>query len=753
MWTQLEVEDATRSAPLKRALLAVHVMCAAFLLIAIQPALCLALLPHVGGHPMLWHAMQIAFQALLLAGYVLAARARLSVVAGLNAVGALFTGLSASAPLPLSEPVSGRDLLWVLGQSCTVSFLALSTTTLAATRTAPALVNWQHSGSIYAVSSVGSLLAVCLYTAVIQPRVPLDVQLFAWKVTVSVLLALNAGWVLLAIRAGATRRDRRVPDDRSGSTGSTGAISVTGVLVSGAVPVALMLSCTSLLAEGLGSHPIVWMGPFGCYLLAAAVAFSGRLDRHVTLTERATVGASLLLVAGLCGMLPPMPSRLWVAVNLSAITLLIASWNLRVRRALREDEGNLATYLAWFSAGGTLGAVASFVFVLLFNPAVAGPPNPMLGYRFIFDWSVPEYVWLVTASVAALFPANAGDTRAGLIRGVILGGYLVVGIVLVGAELPAPRGVKFLVVLTGVLLSANWLTRRWSAASAVLVFVVAKAGILPPKRPLPVHHERTLLGQLRVEDTRDARWLRNGDTRHGSQNRACTDGSSPERCNETSGYYDEDAPIGIVLSQRNAQSQPMSVAVVGLGAGSLAGFGRKGDRFDFFEIDSAVIGIADRWFRYLAWARSEGVRSEVVNADGRLALRAAAPGSYDLVVIDAFSSDFVPTHLLTREAISEYLRATRDDGVVAVHTSSRHFSLEDVVLTNARANSAFGVAVLDSGADEGRLPSTWVFATKNAERAKVIEAALAADPAVAQIPPKRDLPWEDARIDIFAVLR
>jgi hypothetical protein len=222
-----------------------------------------------------------------------------------------------------------------------------------------------------------------------------------------------------------------------------------------------------------------------------------------------------------------------------------------------------------------------------------------------------------------------------------------------------------------------------------------------------VHAERTFFGVLQVRDVEhNRRILKHGTTIHGMQ-----DFTSAESAKEPLGYYSRQGPVGQVFDQFQQDRAFESVGVIGLGTGAIAAYGEAGQSMTFYEIDPAVTRIASDT-RYFTFLEDSEASIQTVNGDGRLALEKVPDGTYDLLIIDAFSSDSIPTHLLTREAFELYRSKITADGTIFVHISNRNLELEPVVGAIARDLQMWSLTrddkVTEAEADAGNYDSHWL---------------------------------------------
>jgi hypothetical protein len=361
--------------------------------------------------------------------------------------------------------------------------------------------------------------------------------------------------------------------------------------------------------------------------------------------------------------------------------------------ARRPDVRYLTEFYIWISVGGSLGGVfntliAPHVFTqILEYPivlAVATLIRPSPHFRAGRKEPWPLLIW--TPAVALLL--SMAVWAAGLtppvvgIRDLLLGVILLTTIVYVFVNRPEPFGIM------------------------ALLFVAVMAFGRPARAGSVLFAARSFFGVHRVVEAPDHhfRVLQHGSTNHGIQEIATASGCVP------TGYYDAAGPIGQTFAALGGRFR--DVAVVGLGAGGLACYAEPGQRWTFYEIDPIVERIArePRYFTFLEHSQAE---LRVVLGDGRLSLRRAAAASYDLIVLDAFSSDAIPMHLLTRQALDLYLSRLRGGGLIAVHISNRFLDLEPVLSALVTAENLAAIAnadtrISEADAGRGRWPSVWL---------------------------------------------
>jgi SAM-dependent methyltransferase len=311
------------------------------------------------------------------------------------------------------------------------------------------------------------------------------------------------------------------------------------------------------------------------------------------------------------------------------------------------------------------------------------------------------------------------------------------------------------VVLSGLVVSLS-LWRAWPAISqgpSRSVFAVASALSLLMLTTVSVNDHlqeaegvemkgRNFYGSLRVfafpED--GYRSMLHGQIVHGKQFLA------PERAMEPTTYYNADAGAGLAITTQMTQG-PVRVGVIGLGVGTLAAYGRQGDTYRIYEIDPLVMGMAQTNFSFLSKTLA---KTELVLGDARLQLEAEAPQQFDVLVVDAFSGDSVPVHLLTREAFEQYARHLKPNGVMAVHITNRFLDLQPVIQTAAQ-KLGFTARLIDHPGEEARLvyPSTWALLAKDPQW--FAQNALKAASTLES--PNGFVPWTDDYSSLFAVVK
>jgi SAM-dependent methyltransferase len=659
----------------------------AFLLFSVEPLIGRVVLPVFGGTPAVWATTLFFFQAVLLLGYLYG---HLSVTRlGLRRGAILHVGLVVlAAGSMLIAPARAADLRNPAIPDV-LNLLAMLTLTIGLpafvlTTTTPLVSAWyarSHSAAdgggdaywLYALSNAGSLLALLAYPFVIEPRLGLSAQRGVWAagfVAFGIAIAACAAWANARANSVAAR-----PSNHAAPARSTIAWRrrLTWLLLA-AVPSGLLNAVTTFIATDLVSAPLLWLVPLAIYLGTFIVAFSDRGRRLVP-------GALMLAPAAVTLMWVPYGSAGgWPILPLVVLMyggLAIVATALHGRLALdRPAPGHLTEFYLVISIGGALASA----FVALVAPAI---------FPGVWEFPILLVLALVALAVGAERPllsvtAPPSPRRTPIdlspfFRGARwrFGPYAaaaaVLGLFLVReSSLGAEAAVRWLLVGGLILLVGA----RPAFLAASTAFVLALAVLV--LQPAAIFAGRSFFGVTQVLRPAGAPFtlLMNGTTLHGVQP------TDPRQAAEPEAYYSRPGPFGDLFRVLASDGQPHSVAVVGLGAGATAAYVRPGWSMTYFEIDPLVEAVASNpaLFTYLSGAAE---RPSVVLGDARLSLQAVPDGAFDAIVVDAFSSDSVPMHLLTTEAMAQYVRVIRPGGLILVHISNRYYDLAPAVVAAA----------------------------------------------------------------------
>jgi hypothetical protein len=701
----------------------------ALLLFQVQLVLGKQLLPWYGGTSAVWTTCLLFFQSALLAGYAWAhlvarhlspRRQRDAHLALVGAALALVAWRAISWPSPItpgewarpsSPEAPTRAILGLLGSTIGLPFLALAATS-------PLLQSWfarvKPGASpfwLFALSNAGSLAGLVGYPLLVEPLAPVRTQGWLWS---AAFAAYAAGVAWCATFAGKRPLSSRGAPSGSGDEGSAGTASpsgpgpprslgMAGLWVALAFfPSVMLAAVTSHLTQEVAAVPLLWMLPLALYLLSFILSFAWP-DAPRPAWRVALVAAAALAVFGLHGALlmgATPRAGLWCA-----ILLVYGMAGHGELARLRPAPERLTGYYLAIAAGGALGG-------------------------------------LLNAVVAPLFFTGYWELHLG-----ILAGPLVVLVAAGTADPAAPDGE---VVRRDDRPAAD--ARRLQVAGAVGVAALAVAlavDVVDQGRGVEVA-ARGFYGVLRVVreepgEPDELLKLLHGRICHGTQLVV------PRRRTEATTYFGPSSGVGLALLRhpKRLAGRPMRVGVIGLGVGTLAAWSRAGDLYRFYELDPAVARLSGGDEPRFTYLRDAAGQASVALGDGRLVLEREPPQAFDVLAVDAFSSDAVPTHLLTREAFSSYLRHLAPGGVLAVQVTNRYVDLKPVVRGAATALGleAEHVPSFENGI---RWSSDWMLVARG--RSLLDDEVVSA----ATLPPQGqagDVTWTDDWSNLLRVLK
>jgi hypothetical protein len=687
----------------RRSLFVAAILAGSFLLFLVQPLMARLALPRLGGTPNVWNSAMLVYQALLLGGYAyahligrLALQRQLMLHIGLLLLAAL------TLPLALADLPSfgaGLEAFWVPA----LLFASVGPVFFLISAQAPLIQRWYSADPdagdpypLYAASNLGSFTGLLSYPLLIEPLLPLVQQSLVWSLGYGAMLLLlllvaAARWHGAA-QSGADAH--AAPDDAepAATADPVGGRRIALWLALAAVPSGLMLSTTTHLTTDIFAMPLLWVIPLGLYLLSFSVAFAERRWLARMITRAAPV---VVLLAGGMAMVSQSGGGLWMLAASVALLFVIAVALHSRMYELRPDPSRLTLFYLVMSAGGVLGGL----FTALFAP-------------LLFDW-VWEHPLLVLAA-AALIPlrwfatwqariiADASMRLALLGAGLVLA--FVLGWLLFYATL-GDVGLWALVLYVGLAATALVLAFNRFAFMAVFCCMMVATSLAGHGRTY-AHGERvrSYFGVYTVisNTALGLRILAHGTTDHGRQF------LDPEKRREPTAYYGRNSGVGLLLARTSqVMGKGAEVGVVGLGTGTLACYREPDQVYRFYEIDPAILDFSTAGkFTFLADCAPD---SETVIGDARIALEREPGGQYDVLVVDAFSSDSIPLHLLTREALQTYRRSIGEGGAIAIHISNRFIHLEPVLAALARDAGLFASVRADApDAASGLTHSVWV---------------------------------------------
>ncbi|NBN62549.1 spermidine synthase [Pannonibacter tanglangensis] len=648
----------------------------AFLLFAIQPMFTKMVLPQLGGSPAVWSIAMVVFQSLLLAGYayahVLTTRLtpRTAAVVHVLLLAVTLLALPIAVTSQLGTPPAEGQAVWLIG----VFLLSVGLPFFAVAGNGPLLQAWfSRSGHphaadpyfLYGASNLGSFAALLLYPVAIEPLLSVRAQAESWSLGFGLLIVLivasaAAIWGAPAVRAAGTAHASRALSPRPAAT------RIAAWVALAFIPSGLMVAVTAHISTDVAAAPFLWVMPLALFLLTFVLLFRDRPLMPMALIERVLpIFAAALVVFSVVG------EGLFVVMLLVHVTFFFLATLVCHHQLyqLRPAADRLTDFYLWMSVGGVLGGL----FCGLVAPQV-------------FD-RVLEYPVLVVVAVLALPEVwKAGRKLLLLQAGPVLAlGALAIGALLVATDGGAREPADWVYGgFLGAACATLLLYRRPIMVAAALVVLFGMLDTLQRIRGGQTF-ERSFFGVHKIETMEEGQFriLSHGTTIHGAMRIAAPDGSPVTGQPMPLTYYHPQGPIAESLRAVPVRDGGRRVGVVGLGTGAHACNGETGDQWSFFEIDPTVIGIATdpSRFRFLSECAPA---ARLVLGDARLTLADEAPSSLDYLLVDAFSSDSIPVHLMTRQALALYMERLAPGGIVALHVSNRHMELESVLATLAR---------------------------------------------------------------------
>jgi hypothetical protein len=673
------------------------------LLFSVQPMIAKMLLPLLGGTPAVWNTCMLFFQAVLLCGYAYALlvsrwplKRQLIVQLAMLGVAFISVPIGLSSSWVNSVPPSEDPSLWLLlclGASVGLPFFIISSNS-------PLLQKWfsRTKGNsakdpyfLYAASNAGSLLALLAYPIVLEPYFTIRTQSRVWTVFYAVLVLLIAVTCVFLRNTDQKQIENvsTLPDERL-SVGRR----LRWMLLAFA-PSSLMLGVTNYITTDIASVPLLWIIPLALYLLTMVFAFSRRKFFSVRFGELIVPGATIVLLVLYLGESAVYGSRVLILLHLAYFFFAA----LMCHSQLAEDRPgpqHLAQFYVWLSLGGVLGGIFNAIIAPMLFRAVVEYPLAILLSCLLLPGLKAGANGLRERRLDFALPALIGAITAGLAW---------------FAHSVAPVKMNASVFAVALPLAVAYpLRRRPLRFGLSLAAVVLAAALITGAGHTTLHAERNFFGVLRVlgDPNRDLHSFMHGSTVHGRQNTA------PGRRCEALSYFHREGPLGRIFTEfRQSRTEDLNIGIIGLGTGATISYARPHERWTFYEINPAVVSIAKspQYFSYLSECAAAPV--EIVLGDARLKLRDARDQSYDLIVLDAFSSDSIPVHLTTQQALDLYLSKLSPGGLLVFHISNRNLDLTGVVADLAKSRELSGLSMLDLKPSIGKDPSHWVVLARN----------------------------------------
>lgn len=682
-----------------RAVFFATIITGSFLLFLVQPMVARLALPLVGGAPSVWNSAMLSYQTLLLGGYGYALwlssqplKRQAIIHIGLLLVAVLTLPITLREWVPTQQGLEALFIPLLLLVSIGPVFGLVSAQ-------APLMQRWYVADPkagepwwLYSISNFGSLTGLLAYPLLVEPLMSTSAQVWAWSVGYCVLIVLVclAAWTR---RHVAVAPVAPLPDSQDETSPPIPRARIAMWLVLAAVPSGLMLSTTTHLTTDIVAMPLLWVIPLALYLLSFMVAFASRQALAQLLLIATPV---IMLLSGRVMMSSTQQASIFLLV-LTLILFFAICTALHSRLfSLRPHHSELTKYYFIMSLGGVLGgAFTALVAPLVFSwtwehPLLLVTAALLIPLPVLFDWPARfgiaparAFRWAIVLAALGLILAFGPLSNAIRDDQSALAAATLIAIILIGIACMAWRAL-FVVLMCGLMLAQGGFDTIASMARS--------------------DTQRSYFGVYRIRDDAagKTRYLLHGTTIHGVQS------LDPSERRTPLSYYGAKSGAGLVLAQTEAMfGQNARVGVVGLGGGTLACYGRPGQSWTFFEIDPVVWNYSrDAAFTFLRDCTPD---AKVVIGDARLELAKLPKAGFDVLAVDAFSSDSIPLHLLTDEAIGIYMGSLAEDGVLLIHISNSFMKLEPAISALAKKRGLSALQLFDDPPNGAKtIASDWI---------------------------------------------
>ncbi len=640
----------------------------AFLIFAVQPMVSKMLLPMLGGSPSVWNTAMVFFQAMLLAGYAYAhfvARfVPLKAQAFIHiALLCLFTlVLPLALPADAIPPENDGQALWQLGVMLTCvggPFFVLAAS-------APLFQHWFSASGhkdaenpyfLYALSNAGSMISLLSYPLIIEPLIGVHDQTILWSAGYMLLIAFTAvcAWM---VRGGAKPAPATIETQEQGRVRWLSRLAWVGLAF---IPSSLMLGVTTLITTDLASVPFLWVLPLAIYLGTFIIAFSKKPLVPVIFSRELCAYAvvATILITLLSGSI--VMTMTIIIVHLVTFTLGALLCHSELAR-IKPAASRLTEFYLLISLGGVLGGI----FNALIAPKIFLVP---LEYRITLAM-LGFVIWAGIAKIPYIsLTFNSLDDKSKYRKNLIIDIAIIAAMfglyafVLTSDDARLKIGGAIVIFVSLILLVQNRFVFAITAAVALCAFQPAFWSSNQKLLSL----DRNYFGVLKVYEKAGAHQFFHGTTLHGAQ------WQSKEWKLFPVSYYSPNGPASNVFEEMSKRPGKQNIGVIGLGVGSVVCYKKPGRHFDFYEIDEDVVRYAEdpRYFSYL----KDCGNYDVILGDGRMKISEKPDATYDMLFLDAFSSDNIPVHVMTLEAFKIYVTKLKPGGIITMNISNRFFDL------------------------------------------------------------------------------
>ena len=647
----------------------------ASLMFVLQPLFGKLLLPLLGGSPAVWNTCMVFYQSLLFLGYLYAhflstrANQRRQIMIHAAIIMISLLALPVALPENITPPTDSNPTFWL----CWTLFLAIGLPYFVISTTSPLVQKWfanigHHTSHdpyyLYAASNAGSLLALLSYPFLLEPAIGLSLQKTSWSLGYLILCALIMTCAIVLWKSQQTKTNI---EDYAPETSTLSLRQKSHWMALAFVPSSLLLGLTNFISTDIASVPLLWIIPLTLYLLSFVIVFSKW--NHV-IHPWMVKGQPVVLIPFIAyAFINPADLPYWTYLILHLLAFFFAVMVCHGELAKnRPSTQHLTSFYLIMSFAGMLGG--------MFNTFVA---------PFIFN-GIYEYPLMIVAALL-LRPGVVFSFSKSMLLQIILPLFLIIAGIIIYANCTDLLQYFDIIVISLIALTLlSFLLRTKPVAFAFLTGAIIFLALgLHGLSSHTLYQERTFFGVLAVRESvltneqqqaETYHELFHGTTKHGAERLTDDAATIPYT------YYSRPGPMGQLFKTFDTTNQHWNIGVVGLGAGALTCYAKEQQNWTLYEIDPLVVDIASNpdYFHYLQRCSQD---STLRIGDARLSLEKESNQHFDLLIMDAFSSDSVPTHLLTEEALKLYFDKLKPDGILAFHITNRHLLLKKVLSIHA----------------------------------------------------------------------
>ena len=692
------------------ALFSITIFLSATLLFLIQPMFGKMILPLLGSTPNVWNTCMVFFQAVLLLGYIYAHAS--TTILGVKKQ-AIFHSILLLIPLivlpiiisgNVVPPTDRNPVPWLL----TLMLTSVGLPFFVVSASAPMLQKWfsqtQHKSSsdpyfLYVESNLGSIIALLGYPFLIEPNFRLIEQSGLWKIGYMLLITFTIGCAIVLWKSPNLIA---VSEPEKKSTNDALLIpsmkqKILWILLAMA-PSSLMLSVTTYISTDIASAPLLWVIPLTIYLLSFVIVFSKKPIFSHELMVRIM---PIMVLPVMIYILSEQSKAIWLTMLLHLLTLFTASMVCHGELARTRPQAKYLTeFYLWISFGGFLGG--------LFNALIA----PAI-FKTVLEYPIALILACLLRPNLSLKKTTSKDKLLDFALPIALG--ILVAVFCLGFHTFDMKPDWLSNLLTfGIpaILCYMFATRpiRFGLGIAIVIMVISlcinsKANVLYTARSFFAVHRVILDSEAKYSEEK-CHYLVHGRILHGAQS------VNPENRDKPLTYFFPTGPIGQIFTSFANDKSKIKVAVVGLGAGTLVSYSKPWQEWTLYEIDPVVAEIAsnEKYFTFLKDAKA---KYKIILGDGRLSIKKAPNNYFDFIILDAFSSDSIPTHLVTKQATELYLQKLNKGGILAFQITNNYLDLKPVLGSLALGTGLTGFFqndynILEEEKRLGKKPSTWV---------------------------------------------